>query len=102
MSISRPFYVPKPPRSNPRPLRELCQELRIYVLVEAGLFSLDSPGYCTAKLLGPESHGISVLWKYFQETVDIRATLYRNSEGMRIGTPDQRDVVLRLTPDLQK
>jgi hypothetical protein len=86
MSISRPFYVPKPPRSNPRPLRELCQELTIYELVKAGLFNFDSPRCCTAKLLGPEEHGMSVLWDFWKETVDIRATMYRNSEGMRIGT----------------
>jgi hypothetical protein len=89
MSISRPFYEPKPPRSNPRPLRELCQELRIYELVEAGLFNEDSPGYCTAQLLGPETHGLSVVGKwgeYFAETADVRARMCRNSAGMGIGT----------------
>jgi hypothetical protein len=71
---------------SPRPLRELCQELTIYELVRAGLFKWDSSGFCTAKLLGPETHGLSVLWEFWEETVEIQARTYRNSTGKPIGT----------------
>lgn len=69
-----------------RPLRELCQELTIYELVRAGLFKWDSSGCCTAKLLGPEVHGLHVLWDWWNETADIRAKMYQDSSGKRIGT----------------
>ena len=71
---------------NPRPLREFCQELTIYELVRAGLFKPDSAGRCTAELLGPEAHGISVLWGDWQETVEIRTKMFRNLTGSQIGT----------------
>jgi hypothetical protein len=71
---------------SPRPLRELSQELTIYELVRAGLFRPDSDGFCTAKLLGPETHGVSVLWDFWKEFVDIHARMYCNLQGARIGT----------------
>jgi hypothetical protein len=71
---------------HPRPLRELCQELTIYELVRAGLFKWDSSGSCTARLLGPEAHGIHVLWDWWNETANIRVKMYRDSSGKRIGT----------------
>jgi hypothetical protein len=72
--------------SLPRPLRELCQELTIYELVKAGLFKWDSSGFCTAKLLGPEEHGIHFLRDWWKETAQIRSRMYRNCTGELIGT----------------
>jgi hypothetical protein len=73
-------------RLGQRPLRELCKELTIYEIVKHGLPHWECSGFCSAKLLGPEAHGIRVRWEYLTESVDIYAKLYRDAQGRRIGT----------------
>jgi hypothetical protein len=69
-----------------RPLRELCHEIVIYELVRCGLPHWEGEAFCSAKLHGPETHGIRVLYDPGPDVVYIHAKMSRDREGMRIGT----------------